>query len=144
MSWTTDGYALAVGYEHGWAVWSVGGRLGGWGMADSEESDVEKEGFMHGVKDLVSLTYQAYCAHAHVQFWAPGNLELFALSSPTANNHQLYVIPFTKSATTSQHSPVSVPTGTPREQAKTRTTPDMPSCKWTTKSWSIVAPISQI
>ncbi|KAK1921027.1 RIC1-domain-containing protein [Papiliotrema laurentii] len=90
MSWTTDGYALAVGYEHGWAVWSVGGRLGGWGMADSEESDVEKEGFMHGVKDL---------------FWAPGNLELFALSSPTANNHQLYVIPFTKSATTSQHSP---------------------------------------
>ena len=26
MEWTSDGYALAVGYEKGWAIWSVGGR----------------------------------------------------------------------------------------------------------------------
>ena len=26
MEWTSDGYALAVGWEKGWGVWSVGGR----------------------------------------------------------------------------------------------------------------------
>ena len=27
MEWTSDGYAVAVGWEHGWAVISVGGRF---------------------------------------------------------------------------------------------------------------------
>ena len=26
MQWSSDGYALAVGWNNGWAVWSVGGR----------------------------------------------------------------------------------------------------------------------
>jgi hypothetical protein len=51
LAWTSDGYGLAVGYENGWAVWSMGGRLGGWGLAD-EEGGVE--GFMEGVSALVS------------------------------------------------------------------------------------------
>ncbi|ORY32121.1 RIC1-domain-containing protein [Naematelia encephala] len=82
LAWTSDGYALAVGYEHGWAVWSFGGRLGGWGLAD----EGSEESFMRGVHEL---------------FWAPGNLDLFALTKESS----LYAIPFAKSATTGQHSP---------------------------------------
>jgi hypothetical protein len=59
LAWTSDGYGLAVGYEQGWAVWSISGRIGGWGMADNggdNESvgNGESEGFMKGVKELVS------------------------------------------------------------------------------------------
>lgn len=55
MAWTSDGYALAVGYEHAWAVWTVGGRLNGWGMALAEGDGRGRggEGFLHGVLDLV-------------------------------------------------------------------------------------------
>lgn len=55
MAWTSDGYALAVGYEHAWAVWTVGGRLNGWGMALAEGDGRGRggEGFLHGVIDLV-------------------------------------------------------------------------------------------
>lgn len=53
MAWTSDGYALGVGYEHGWAVWSVSGRLCAWGMRIDEDQPGE-EGFMSGALDLVS------------------------------------------------------------------------------------------
>ena len=43
-----------MGYEHAWAVWSMGGRLGGWGMASAQEDQEGTEAFMGGVKDLVS------------------------------------------------------------------------------------------
>ncbi|KAL7422502.1 WD40 repeat protein [Cryptotrichosporon argae] len=86
LTWTSDGYALTVGYERGWAVWSMGGRLGGWGLA----SDEPQEAYMSGIVSC---------------FWVPGNLELFALSAPDASAEQLFAIPFAKSATTSQHSP---------------------------------------
>lgn len=43
-----------MGYEHGWAVWSVSGRLNGWGVGDMDENGTATEGFMDGVKDLVS------------------------------------------------------------------------------------------
>jgi hypothetical protein len=51
-----------VGYERGWATWSMGGRLSGWGIGDKEgegegELEVAKEGFMNGVTDMVSLHY---------------------------------------------------------------------------------------
>jgi hypothetical protein len=37
MEWTSDGYVLAVGWEHGWAVFSIGGRClaSGFGVEDS-------------------------------------------------------------------------------------------------------------
>lgn len=57
MAWTSDGYALAVGYEHAWAVWTVGGRLNAWGMALAEGDGRGRggEGFLHGVLDLVRV-----------------------------------------------------------------------------------------
>jgi hypothetical protein len=122
MAWTSDGYALAVGYERGWAVWSMGGRLGGWGMADlpddpnGEPTSVSSESFMHGVSSLVSVST---LFSAEQQFWAPGNLELFMLSpSMRGNNSDLHVLPFSKSATTGQHSPVSILCGKGSHQAR--------------------------
>lgn len=76
MEWSSDGYVLAVGWKHGWALFSVGGRClaSGFGMEDSVDeerwkfsstSDTESEThpllqrfqdlFMYGILDLVSL-----------------------------------------------------------------------------------------
>ncbi|OBZ79139.1 Guanine nucleotide exchange factor subunit ric1 [Grifola frondosa] len=94
MEWSSDGYVLAVGWQKGWAIWSVGGRCLAWGFGVEYEVDEEKfqDAFMYGVLDL---------------FWAPGNFELVMLaqSSPNKVDGQLFVIPFSKSATTGQHSP---------------------------------------
>lgn len=46
------------------------------------------------------------------QFWGPGNFELFVLAASASPSQQrdgqVFVIPFAKSATTGQHSPVRV------------------------------------
>ena len=39
MEWTTDGYALAVGWDNGWAVWSVGGRCLSWSFSSENVDD---------------------------------------------------------------------------------------------------------
>jgi hypothetical protein len=91
MAWTSDGYALAVGYEKGWAVWSMSGRLNGWGVAsqdDDSEDELASDAFMGGVASL---------------FWAPGNLDLFLLAP--GENTRFYAMPLVKSATTGQLSP---------------------------------------
>ncbi|KAI0639098.1 RIC1-domain-containing protein [Trametes polyzona] len=94
MEWSSDGYVLAVGWEKGWAVWSVGGRCLAWGFGVEYEVDEERfqDAFMYGVRSL---------------FWAPGNFELVMLarSSPNMADGQLFVLPFAKSATTGQQSP---------------------------------------
>ncbi|KAI0823049.1 RIC1-domain-containing protein [Trametes gibbosa] len=94
MEWSSDGYVLAVGWQKGWAIWSVGGRCLAWGFGIEYEVDEERfqDAFMYGVRSL---------------FWAPGNFELVMLaqSSPNTADGQLFVLPFAKSATTGQHSP---------------------------------------
>ncbi|KAI5481005.1 ribosome control protein 1 domain containing protein [Pseudohyphozyma bogoriensis] len=105
LSWTSDGYGLAVGWALGWSIWSVYGRLGSWSVAGSlssgygvegEKSDAFEDHFMHGVRNL---------------FWSPGNLELYVLCPPPihpkkkSHDEQLFVIPFAKSAVTSLHTP---------------------------------------
>ena len=48
------------------------------------------------------------CTRYVLQFWAPGNLELFVLAPPMENTEsQTFIVPFAKSALTSQQSPVS-------------------------------------
>lgn len=89
LSWTSDGYALAVGHENGWAVWSMGGRLDGYGVA-GDEDEPSADAFMNNVENL---------------FWGPGNLDLFMQTKLETN--RIYAMPFVKSATTGQHSPVS-------------------------------------
>lgn len=39
MEWSSDGYALAIGWETGWAVWSVGGRCLAWATRVDGEVD---------------------------------------------------------------------------------------------------------
>ncbi|GAW09871.1 RIC1-domain-containing protein [Lentinula edodes] len=112
MEWSSDGYVLAVGWQHGWGLFSVGGRclVSGFGVEDVDEQKFQ-DTFMNGVVNL---------------FWAPGNFELIVCSTQiffemyvtqnldTVNQSltleiaidgQLFVIPFAKSATTGQHSP---------------------------------------
>lgn len=57
MEWSSDGYVLAVGWKHGWAVWSVAGRCLAWGFGVEEQVDEERfqDAFMYGIKDLVSI-----------------------------------------------------------------------------------------
>ncbi|KAJ3897394.1 hypothetical protein F5879DRAFT_996122 [Lentinula edodes] len=93
MEWSSDGYVLAVGWQHGWGLFSVGGRclVSGFGVEDVDEQKFQ-DTFMNGVVNL---------------FWAPGNFELIVLAQPSLKSidGQLFVIPFAKSATTGQHSP---------------------------------------
>ncbi|KAJ9478363.1 RIC1 domain-containing protein [Pseudozyma hubeiensis] len=98
LSWTSDGYALAVGWDKGMSTWSTYGKLMActlredWELASKNFSDA----FMFGCRDL---------------FWAPGNTELFILAlakkdaPPLRPNSQLFVLPFSKSAVAGQHSP---------------------------------------
>ncbi|EMD41642.1 hypothetical protein CERSUDRAFT_128592 [Gelatoporia subvermispora B] len=94
MEWSSDGYVLAVGWEKGWGVFSVGGRCLAWNFGVEYEVDEDRfqDAFMYGICSL---------------FWAPGNFELVVLaqSSPNKPDGQLFVIPFAKSATTGQHAP---------------------------------------
>lgn len=93
MEWSSDGYVLAVGWTHGWAIFSVGGRClaSGFGVEDHIDCDRFQDTFMHGVENL---------------FWAPGNFELVVLTpSRIKLDGQVFILPFAKSATTCQHSP---------------------------------------
>ncbi|EJU04689.1 RIC1-domain-containing protein [Dacryopinax primogenitus] len=88
--WTGDGYAVAVGWEGGWGVWSVGGReLGGAGAVKGVDT---KDRYISGVDHL---------------FWSMGNTELFtfALPGPDSPADQIFVVPFIKSALTGQQAP---------------------------------------
>lgn len=42
MEWSSDGYVLAVGFENGWAVWSVGGRCLAWGFGVDDDVDNDR------------------------------------------------------------------------------------------------------
>jgi hypothetical protein len=56
MEWSSDGYVLAVGWEHGWAIFSIGGRClaSGFGVDEVVDNERFQDAFMHGIKDLVS------------------------------------------------------------------------------------------
>jgi len=42
IDWSSDGYVLAVGWEHGWAVWSVAGRCLAWGFGTEYAVDEDR------------------------------------------------------------------------------------------------------
>ncbi|CAO1625213.1 unnamed protein product [Parajaminaea phylloscopi] len=100
LQWTADGLALAVGWEHGWAVWSAWGKLMGHSFVDDHLGSRSRnfaDTFMSGVQHL---------------FWGAGGSELFVLAGhrPSVTGgikrpSQLFVIPHAKSAVAGQHSP---------------------------------------
>lgn len=63
MEWSSDGYVLAVGWEHGWAIVSVGGRClaSAFGVEDAIDEErcvylycqysfnsIQISGYLHG------------------------------------------------------------------------------------------------
>ena len=62
LAWTSDGYALAVGWTAGWSVWTVYGKLTTWAVGGDagdtdagEPSSTFEDRFMKGVAKLVSI-----------------------------------------------------------------------------------------
>ena len=57
MEWSSDGHVLAVGWQNGWAVFSVGGRCLAWGLGVEYEVNEDRftDAFMYGMRDLVSV-----------------------------------------------------------------------------------------
>lgn len=52
LKYSPDGYCLFAGYEKGWVMWSVYGRLGGSSFsADREVSEENDEGWLTGVRN---------------------------------------------------------------------------------------------
>ncbi|KAG9048798.1 hypothetical protein FS837_012000 [Tulasnella sp. UAMH 9824] len=101
MEWTSDGYALAVGWEKGWGVWSVGGRC----LA----SGVGIEDFSFGGSGLTSFK-DSFMFGVQALLWLPGNFELLVLSGSGSSSNdrrpgELFCIPFAKSAVTGQQTP---------------------------------------
>ena len=56
LEWSSDGYVLAVGWENGWAIFSVGGKCLASGFGEDEGVDKNKfqDLFMYGVQGLAS------------------------------------------------------------------------------------------
>lgn len=121
---------LAVGWKNGWGIFSVGGRClaCGLGIEDVVDEDKFQDAFMYGVKNLVSLVHtqgEMILMESWGSFGLLGTLSLWywlsrhpkvsfisiaragSLKSDLEVDGQLFVIPFAKSATTGQHSPVS-------------------------------------
>lgn len=60
LRWTSDGYALAVGWEAGWSVWTVYGKLTTWAVGPEtgasegvEPAKTFEDRFMGGVHRFV-------------------------------------------------------------------------------------------
>ncbi|KAL1935687.1 hypothetical protein VTP01DRAFT_4827 [Rhizomucor pusillus] len=106
LSWTSDGYAVAVGYRgRGLSVWSVYGSL----LTSISETDDIFYG-LNGAPDIeTQLTNDDYVHGIDTMFWGPGNHHLFvssaAISKSSADDRMcLYTLPFAKSSLTSFHN----------------------------------------
>jgi RAB6A-GEF complex partner protein 1 len=49
MEWSSDGYVLAVGWQEGWAIFSVGGRCLAWGFGLDDPVDEERYGAISSI-----------------------------------------------------------------------------------------------
>ncbi|KAG2181824.1 hypothetical protein INT44_008640 [Umbelopsis vinacea] len=117
VSWTSDGYALAVGYEgRGLAVWSVYGHL----LCSTENSE-DTSVSVSNIKDRDTPFQDIFAHNVNFLFWGAGNTTLFILSksslvdaSPDPSTKQyskLYSLPFAKSAVVLMHSPDNAKNG---------------------------------
>lgn len=61
LTYSSDGYCLFAGFENGWALWSVYGKLQGSSFtADWKLSDTNGEGWLHGVRQAFWLSAGSY------------------------------------------------------------------------------------
>lgn len=94
ITWSPDGYALFVGYEKGWALWSVYGKPGAHSFW-AEQDLVRKnpgEGYLDGVRDGC---------------WVAGGQDL--LLANNRGDGRLWALEMAKSAVTGCYNAVSKP-----------------------------------
>jgi len=61
LTYSSDGYCLFAGFENGWALWSVYGKLQGSSFtADWKLSDTNGEGWLQGVRQAFWLSAGSY------------------------------------------------------------------------------------
>ncbi|KAI7868750.1 RIC1-domain-containing protein [Spinellus fusiger] len=108
LAWTSDGYAISVGYEHrGLAVWSVYGAL----LSSTSDMD-DVFSTKQRQQDISKSLQDTYVYGVKSMFWGPGNYQLFILNHWHTHNQSeskvqdahLFVLPFSKLAITSLHN----------------------------------------
>lgn len=91
LSYSPDGYCLFVGYEKGWAMWSVYGKPGASSFStDRQYSQATAEHWLHGVREA---------------FWVGGGCELFLLD---AEGNSIWTLDVARSAATACYIPTNV------------------------------------
>ncbi|OAD78538.1 hypothetical protein PHYBLDRAFT_163644 [Phycomyces blakesleeanus NRRL 1555(-)] len=117
LAWTSDGYAISVGYEYrGLAIWSVYGTLLS-SMSELEEMFGERQNNPN-IINRYSHLQDTYIHGVYSMFWGPGNYQLFVLDtwgwkekqnvedSVVFDDIHLFSLPFSKLAITSLHNAV--------------------------------------
>ena len=91
LSYSPDGYCLFAGFEKGWALWSVYGKLQGTSfIAEPNASSRNEDGWLQGVLDAA---------------WVPGGSSLLLSKQ---NDHHLWLMEMAKSAVTSCFSAANI------------------------------------
>lgn len=92
LSYSPDGYALFAGYENGWVIWSVYGKIvaSAFGAQDRALTEANDEQWLQGIKDC---------------FWIGGGCDLVLLGN---KDDRLWTLDITRSAVTGCFSSANV------------------------------------
>ena len=91
LSYSPDGYCLFVGYEKGWAIWSVFGKPGGSSFAaDRTISEANDEGWLNGVRE---------------GSWLGGGSEILLVGQ---NEERLWILEMARSAVTGCYASANI------------------------------------
>jgi hypothetical protein len=100
MSWTLDGYALAVGWIWGGvSVWSVFGSL--------LMCTISEDTFCHTSDGVLTDTNELFFTGVQALFWSSTGFSLFLLPSPSFSTEtikDIFILPFAKSSILNCHS----------------------------------------
>jgi hypothetical protein len=94
LSWTSDGYALAVAWlAGGVSIWSVYGSL--------LMSTISEDTFIHSADGIIKDTNELFFSGAQSLFWSPANFHLFILPSQAFDKDpisEIFVLPIAKAS----------------------------------------------
>lgn len=91
LSYSPDGYCLFVGYERGWAMWSVYGKPGGTSFGvDKNLATAHDEAWLGGIKEGV---------------WLGGGAEILLIGQ---DDDRLWVLEMARNAVTSCFAPANI------------------------------------